>query len=77
LKAVLIKPGEHLVPLFAHAQPDQGQGQVIGLYSPAEDPGEHVSSVRPGQLASGDLQFQPGEAVRLSEREADELADVV
>ena len=77
MKAVLIKPGKHLVPLFAHVQPDHGQGQVIGLYSSAEDPGEHVGRVRSGQFAAGDLQFQPDEAVRLSERKADELADVV
>ena len=40
-------------------------------------PGEHVSGLRAGQFAAGDLQFQADEAVRLGERQADELADVI
>jgi hypothetical protein len=76
-KAALIEPLEHLSPLLAHTQPDHGYGQTMDLHSATEDSGEHLSGLRAGELAAGDLQFQPNETLWFGKREAYEVANIV
>jgi len=77
LEACLIEPSEHHIKLSTQDEPYEGQRKFLKSHRLAQDAAENLRSFEIRQLASGDLQFFPGEFRWALERQGYKGSDVI